>query len=330
MNVFWLGLMLVFAGGAMQGSFILPQKYMRGWAWEQGWLLYSIAAMIFFPWLLVTLLVPEPGMVYANVGAGVVTRTALFGAGWGVGSVLFGLGVSRVGMALGFAIIISLTAAVGSVVPMAIQQPEKLASTQGLMLMSGLAAVIAGIVLCAKAGSLKETATRGQGYTRGLAICVASGIASPMMNFAFSFGRPIQEEAARLGAGPAVASIAIFAVAISAGFFLNGGYCLYLLRRNRSWQTTPPGARYTLYALVMGFLWLFGMFFYGVGASQLGESGASVGWALFMTVMVLVANFWGLVTGEWKGAPRQSFGYLGAGLAVMIAALVIIATGARA
>jgi len=42
------------------------------------------------------------------------------------------------------------------------------------------------------------------------------------------------------------------------------------------------------------------------------------------------ANFWGLVTGEWKGAPRRVYGYLGAGLSVMIAALVIIALGARA
>jgi len=41
------------------------------------------------------------------------------------------------------------------------------------------------------------------------------------------------------------------------------------------------------------------------------------------------AIFWGLATGEWKGAPRQSFGYLSAGLAVLIVALVITAAGAR-
>ncbi len=325
-----LGVLLVFAGGAMQGSFTLPQKYMRGWAWEKSWLLYSVAGMIVFPWLLVALLVPEPGAVYAGAGSGVVARTALFGAGWGIGSVLFGLGVARVGIALGFAIIISLTAALGSVVPLAVLQPEKMATTQGLLLIAGLAAVIGGIVLCAKAGALKESATRGRGFGRGLAICIASGIASPMFNFGFSFGKPIQDEAARLGAGPAVASIAVMAVAITAGFFFNAGYCLYLLGRNRTWKTAVPGWRYTLYAAVMGFLWLFGMFFYGVGASKLGQSGPSVGWALFMTVMVLMANGWGLVTGEWKGAPRQAFSYLAAGIVVMIAALVIIASGARA
>ena len=328
MEWFW-GVLLVLAGGAMQGSFTLPQKYMRGWAWEKSWLLYSVAGMIVFPWLLVALAIPEPAAVYSGAGSGVVARTALFGAGWGVGSVLFGLGVARVGMALGFAIIISLTSVLGSVVPMAIQQPDKLATTQGLLLIAGLAAVIGGIVLCARAGALKESATRGEGFGRGLAMCIASGILSPMFNLGFSFGKPIQDQAARLGAGPAVASIAVLAVAITAGFFFNAGYCLYLLGRNRTWKSEVPGLRYTLYAAVMGFLWLFGMFFYGVGASKLGPSGPSVGWALFMTFMVLVANSWGLATGEWKGAPRRAFGYLAAGLAVMIAALAIIA-GARA
>jgi peptidoglycan biosynthesis protein MviN/MurJ (putative lipid II flippase) len=133
----------------------------------------------------------------------------------------------------------------------------------------------------------------------------------------------------RRGAGAAVASIAVLGVAVSAGFVLNAGYCLLLLSRNRSWQSDAPALRYSLLAAVMALLWLVGMFCYGMGASKLGESGTSVGWALFMTIIVLVANFWGLVTGEWKGSPRRVFGYLGAGLAVLIAALVVIAGGAK-
>lgn len=328
MDWFW-GVLLVFAGGSMQGSWTLPMKYTRGWAWERTWLMYSVLAMIVFPWLLVMLLVPEAGAVYASAGAGVVARAALFGAGWGCGSVLFGLGVAQVGMALGFAVIISLTAAVGSVVPLAVQQPEKLASAQGLTLIGGLVAVIAGIILCAKAGALKETATRGEGLARGLAICVVSGVTSPMMNFAFSFGKSIQDEAVRRGAGAAVASIAVLAVAVSAGFVLNAGYCVLLLARNRSWASQAPALRYTVFAAVMALLWLVGMFCYGMGASKLGEAGTSVGWALFMTIIVLVANFWGLVTGEWKGSPRRAYGYLTAGLSVLIAALVVIAGGAQ-
>ncbi|MEK7407682.1 MAG: L-rhamnose/proton symporter RhaT [Acidobacteriota bacterium] len=333
MDLFWAGLLVVALGAAMQGSFALPQRFIRGWAWEKMWLAYSITAMVVIPWLLVAALIPQAPAAYANVGPAVVARTALFGMGWGIGSVLFGLGIARVGMALAFAIIISLTAAVGSVVPLAVLHPDQVLTRRGGLLFLGLTVAIAGVALCSKAGALKEAGAavpRG-GFARGLAICIASGIASPMMNFSFAFGTPISEEAVRLGASAVYASFAIFAIAVSSGFLINAGYCLYLLKRNASWPAREPGAgpRNTLCAAAMGVLWLFGFFFYGFGATWLGGYGAILGWPIFMTVMVLVANFWGVATGEWKNAPPRVLRLLAAGIVVLIAALAVIAAGAQ-
>lgn len=327
---FWTGLLFILAGGAMQGSFTIPQKFLRGWSWEAGWLLYSCAGMALFPWLLVAVIIPHPFEVYANVGFAPLGLAALFGAGWGIGSVLFGLGVASVGTALAFAIIISLTAAVGSIVPLAVLHTDQLGTWRGAMLFLGLAIVIAGVALCSKAGMLKETALyqkRTGAFTRGLAICVASGMASPMFNFSVAFGEPISREAARLGANPANASIAILAVAISSGFLINAGYCVHLLVKNKSWKTPHPvGLSLTL---LMGFLWMFGMFFYGIGQTRLGPYGPILGWPVFMTVIVLIANLWGILTGEWHGAGRKAFGYLAAGNALMIGALMVIAWGGQ-
>jgi len=337
MEVSWAGLLVVALGAAMQGSFALPQKFIRGWAWEKMWLVYSITAMIALPWLLIMTAIPEAWWAYPGVPGGVIARTALFGAGWGVGSVLFGLGIARVGMALAFAIIISLTAAVGSIVPLAVLHPEQLATRRGLLLFAGLAVVVIGVGLCSRAGAMKEAAagrpaTARGGFGRGLAICIASGIASPMMNFSFAFGGPIAEETRRLGSGPAAANFAVFAIAVSAGFVINAGYCLYLLARNRSWSSGEAGRGLsnTLLAIAMGALWLFGFYFYGSGAAWLGSYGPIVGWPVFMTVMVLVANFWGLATGEWKQAPPQARRLLKLGIAVLIAALIVIGAAAQA
>ncbi len=329
MDSFWVGLLAVVAGAAMQGSFALPQKFVRGWPWEKSWLFYSISGMILCPWLLVGLVIPRAAEVYSNVSGSVLASTALFGAGWGIGSVLFGLGLAAVGLALGFAIIISLTAALGTLVPMAVLHPEQLMSYRGAMVIAGLFVVIGGVVLCSRAGALKDGgASSGRGnFTRGLIICIASGVMSPMLSFGFAFGTPISAEAARLGADPANASIAIFAIAISSGFLVNAGYCVYLLARNKTWRKGLPAdrARNLACTLAMGFLWLFGFFLYGLGATGLGELGSSVGWAIFMTTMVVVANLWGVLTGEWKNADRRAFRYLGGGLAMMVSALVVIA-----
>ena len=60
----------------------------------------------------------------------------------------------------------------------------------------------------------------------------------------------------------------------------------------------PGSSRNFLLVGSMGAMWLAGMTLYGMGASRLGKIGSSIGWALVMSLMVLIANLWGLSTGE--------------------------------
>ena len=333
MSSFSIGLLIVLAGAVLQGSWALPQKFVRGWAWERMWLLYSVAAMIVFPWLFVSLMIPHAGDVFSSVSTGVLVRTALFGAGWGLGSVLFGLGIASLGLALGFAIIISLTAALGTLVPLAVLQPERFTFERGGMLILGLLVVVAGVALVSKAGAIKDAgaSTAKGNFTRGLIICIASGIASPMFSFGFAFGTPIQTQAASLGADRDYASIALLAVITTAGFVVNAAYCIYLLARNKSWSQGLNADRYRNLGctVAMGFMWILGFFLFGIGSTQMGPLGTSVGWAILMTTMVLVANVWGLLTGEWKNVDKRAFRYLGAGLTMLVVALVVIGMSAQ-
>lgn len=332
----WSGMLLVALGGAFQGSFTMPQKYVRGWAWEKTWLLYSVFGMIVFPWLGVAMLIPHAATVYSMSRGEALLRTALFGFGWGVGSVLFGLGIVRVGLAMAFAIIISLAAGTGSLVPLAVLHPDNVLSKQGGYLILGLLLVGVGLFLYSRAGALREATGRMAGfaattsYRQGILICVASGVLSALINFSFVFGDPIAAEATRQGALPGSASLAIFAFAVAAGFLANAGYCVYLLVRNQSWQGQIPAStkRNGLFAVAMGALWVLGYIMYGRGIALLGEPGAAIGWPLFMIVMVAVANLWSVVSGEWRGAGRQAHYYLASGMSVMLLALLVIAAGA--
>lgn len=329
MSSFGVGLAIVLAGAFLQGSWALPQKFVRGWAWEKMWLLFCVIALVILPWLLVSVVIPSPCQVYENVSGDILLATALFGAGWGVGNVLFGLAVASVGIALAFAIIISLTSALGMLIPLVISHPDQIATPRGVTLIGALLLVIVGVALCSRAGALKDAksdAVAKVNFTRGLLICIGSGVTSPMMNFAFTFGKPVQDQAAIQGAHPGAASIALLAVAVAAGFAVNAGYCLYLLAKNRTWGKGAPADRARNLACVaaMGAMWLFGFFLYGIGSTSLGDMGTVIGWPILMTTMVLVANLWGLVTGEWKNADRRAFRYLGAGLAIMVGALIMM------
>ena len=44
-----LGLALVLFAGFFQGSFMAPSKWMRGWDWENYWLIFAITAYLGLP-----------------------------------------------------------------------------------------------------------------------------------------------------------------------------------------------------------------------------------------------------------------------------------------
>jgi hypothetical protein len=64
-----------------------------------------------------------------------------------------------------------------------------------------------------------------------------------------------------------------------------------------------------------------GMALYGIGANRLGRLGPSLGWAILMSSMVLVANALGVLSGEWRSAPRRAMRQLAVGLALLLVAI---------
>jgi len=330
------GIAWILLGGFLSGSFALPMKRMLGWRWENTWLVYALFAMVVLPWAWAGVTVPQLGLVYRQAPVSTLAAVALFGLGWGVGATLFGLGIDRVGMALGFAVILGISASFGALLPLAILQPAQLATRQGMALLTGMATVILGIILCAHAGRLREretspsTETPGRsGFGWGLIICIFSGIFSAMLNFGFVFGKKLQEVTLSLGAGPAMSANSLWSLTLTAGFVANAAYCVYLLRRNRSWSLFSKPQSPTkcwLGGVLMGLLWFSGVVTYGIGASRLGPLGGSLGWPLYMAMLIITANVWGAMTGEWKGASRRSSGYAWLGMAVLVAAIYVISS----
>jgi len=335
-SAFGVGLAFVLLGGVFQGSFTLPMKRMPGWRWENTWLIYSVVGMVALPCLLVAVTVSQPVAVLKLTSTSAILEVALFGFGWGVGSTLFGLGIDRVGMGLGFAIILGVTASLGSLLPLAILNPQRLLSRQGYALMGGLILVLAGIVLCSIAGGRREREAaktkqrEGSQFWLGLVLCIASGVFSPMLNFSFVFGKELQELTLKSGARPQMASNLVWALALGAGFVANAGYCLFLLRKNRTWgvfgHASAPST-YWLGSFLMGFLWFAGIVVYGIGAAGLGALGGVIGWPLFMAMIIITANVWGALAGEWKGSPWTTQAYSWSGIALLLLAIGIISRG---
>src|SRR5579862_5757992 len=303
------GILMILMGAFASGSFGLFLKRSWKWEWEHVWLIYSFFGMLLIPWVLGLATVPGLLQVLASANAGDLTRVFLYGLGWGIGAVLYGLALKFVGLALSYAIVMGLTAAVGSLAPLILLHRQELPTLRGLLIVGGVALIVLGVVSSSWAGYLKtkvlsHSAAPDQGQPRhrfvpGLIAAILSGVLSPMLNLSFAYGRPLAERAAQNGAAPLFATNIIWVVALSAGFIANAAYCSYLIVRNHSGEVLLTHRKEYGVALIMALVWSAGYIFYGIGGSSLDDLAAVVGWPLMSTMTILSASFWGAISGEW-------------------------------
>ena len=326
------GIILLVIAGVMNGSFTLPMKFTRQWAWENTWLVWTIWALVIFPPVMTLATVPELHAVYASVASDVIVTVAACGAGWGISQVFFGLAVESVGIALAFSVILGISAAVGSVVPLIRSHREQIFTTAGLEVLGGVTLVIVGVGICAAAGRRREAA-QGQSLDsnkasvmRGLLYCVISGVGSALVNIGFTSGPALLEAAERLGASKQWAPNAIWLPLMLAGAIPNLIYCIYLVRKNRTGNRFAKHATGSYYILagIMAVFWFGSTLMYGIAAGDLGLLGTVLGWPLFMSLIVITASIWGVLTGEWKGSGKRPLQIMYGGIAVLILAIIVL------
>lgn len=320
----------------MNGSFTLPMKFTRQWAWENTWLAWTIFALGIFPPLLTLSTVPRLGEIYSQAGAAAIIIPAACGTGWGVGQVFFGLAVDAVGIALAFSVILGTAAAVGSLIPLIDQHREKILTGGGLLVLLGIALVLAGVGVCAVAGRKREAAL-GQGpggkpsVSKGLLFCLFSGLGSALVNFGLAYGGPLITAARNAGASPLWAPNAVWLPLMCAGGVPNLIYCIHLMQKNRTGGKfgTSGTAHYWILAAVMAFFWFGSTVMYGISTVNLGELGTVLAWPLFMSLIVITASVWGVATGEWKSAGRQPLVVMFAGVGVLVVAIFVLSVAGR-
>src|SRR5262249_45660895 len=150
------GMSLIVASSVLNGLWAYPMKLVKTWRWENIWFLFGLFGLVLLPWITAWTTVPQLFSVYSAVPSGLIAAVAALVCGWGVGSLLFGLGVPALGLALGYALIIGTTAVLGTVVPALLVSSELLATNHGLKLLMGLVTIVAGLASFSVAGKRRD------------------------------------------------------------------------------------------------------------------------------------------------------------------------------
>jgi L-rhamnose-H+ transport protein len=336
-----IGITLGILAGVLLGTFALPMKKIKTWQWEHTWVMYSFWGTILLPLILALFTVPNLFAVYTQTPTSILVVVLLFGVGWGVANIAYGIGLKMVGLAIGTAIVLGLNNAIGTILPIIIYKPGQFLQPVGLTITTGVLVMILGIIICAIAGSKRDKilnlptsesskATKKSSFGKGLIICLVAGSFGPLFNFALISGKPMEAIAVKLGTNPVNASNPTWIIALSGGFIITLIYCIYLFKTNKNFKlfsASGTGINW-IYTLLMGLGWYGGVAIYGMAVTKLGNLGASLGWPIIQSMAVGSGNFWGIVTGEWKGTGKLPLRYMFSGLGLLLVGIIIIGIAA--
>ncbi len=327
------GFALVFVAAVAGGALAVPLKKRVVFELENIYIPSTFIMMLFLPLLMAVFVLPHWTQAIRAAGVETVLAGAAYGFGWGIGAILFGYGVTFAGMSVGFAIIMGVNTAIGSILPFVVKARGQLLTPGGVVILAGIAGCMIGVAVCGKAGALRERketlAVQPRGFGVAVLICVASGVLSSCANLGFAFTSKVGSEAILWGASPVFSTLAswlpvFWGAAVSLFIWFAG-----LQLKKGTWRKNiGSGAAHDwAMGLLMGVIWFVATIPYGMGAYYLGRLGTSAGWALNIAFSLLVANVFGFATHEWAGAPRQSLRTLYSGLGILIVAIALLAAG---
>lgn len=342
-----LGLLFHSIGGFSSGSFYMPFKKVKGWAWESYWIVGGFFSWLIVPPIAAYLTIPGFAEIIAAAAPTIKAFTYSMGLLWGIGGLTYGLGVRYLGMSLGNSITLGFCSAFGALVPPIyynfnpaegkVSFGEMAASSGGQLVLLGVVVCITGIVLLGKAGLLKEKdfavghedKDKDFNLIKGLVIAVISGILSSFFNFGIEAGKPMAEEAVRLGFNPLFQNNVTYVVLLWGGLTTNFIWCMYLNYTNKTFgdytNKNTPISKNVLFSAIAGTMWFLQFFFYGMGESKLGNGASS--WILHMATIILTANFWGFYLKEWTGVSKKTFRVFLIGISLMLLSIVLVGIG---
>lgn len=322
------GILLATFSGICNGLFTAPMKMERRWKWENIWFGFIVVSCLLMPAAIVLPTVRNLGVVFANAPSRAVYSALGFGFAWGFGAICFGRSVDSLGVSIANSLVIGLSSALGSLVPVFLTGGVRINSQQAT-LFAGVLVFLLGVWLCGKAGRLRDGAqsSTAKASPKGYFFAIGAGVMSAVFNIGYALALPIADAGVRLGHSRFEATNCIWFLMLAAGALPNIAYCWLLMIRSGSGRLllTAPLGRSVAIVAVMGLLWGGSIFLYGAATPRLGSIGVSIAWPLSLAVGLLIANLMGFLLGEWRGAGPKASRTMNLGILTLLCAITLCA-----
>jgi L-rhamnose-H+ transport protein len=242
----FLGVLFHWLGGLASGSFYVPYRGVKKWAWEVYWLVGGFFSWIIAPWILASINTRDLVGVLGETSASTFGWTWFWGAMWGLGGLTFGLTMRYLGMSLGMAVALGYCAAFGTLMPPIFHGEfvgQVLGTASGRIILLGVGVCLAGIAVAGWAGMSKEREMTDEqkkstikefNFTKGILVATFSGVMSACFAYALDAAAPIAEASLARGTPPIWTGLPKLIVVLLGGFTSNFIWCAILNVRNRT------------------------------------------------------------------------------------------------
>ncbi len=239
----FLGVFFHWLGGLASGSFYVPYRGVKKWAWEVYWLVGGFFSWIIAPWVLALTQTNDLLAVLRETPLGTLGWAYFWGAMWGLGGLTFGLTMRYLGMSLGMAVALSYCSAFGTLMPPLFEGTlvQKFSTPSGHWILFGILVCLLGIVVTGWAGMSKDRemseekkreAIKEFNFWKGILVATFSGIMSASFAYGLNAAQPIAELSAQHGTTTLWTGLPKLCVVLLGGFTSNFIWCVLLNVRN--------------------------------------------------------------------------------------------------
>jgi L-rhamnose-H+ transport protein len=363
----FLGVFFHWLGGLASGSFYVPYRGVKKWAWEVYWLVGGFFSWIIAPWVLASMNTNDLLAVLRDAPLESLLWAYFWGAMWGLGGLTFGLTMRYLGLSLGMAVALGYCAVFGTLMPPIFHGEfigKVLGTRSGLVILVGVGVCLLGIVIAGLAGRSKEKemteeqkreTIREFNFSRGILVATFSGVMSACFAYGLDAAAPIAVLSGNHGTEQLWTGLPKLCVVLLGGFTSNFIWCAALNVRNKTGyqyfsptlRSSPPvqvdgaiplhgsaDSREDRVPMVRNYLFsaLAGLvwymqFFFYTMGETQMGSYKFSSWTIHMASIIIFSSLWGIALHEWRDSSRATKVKLAIGLGTLIFSTLIVGYG---
>ena len=320
--LFKSNMLLIILAGLMNGSFVIPARYIKNIVNEEIWFYHSIIGLAIIPWIILAITLPSALHHYLFLQPTILIFIIFSGLIFGLGQICFSYAIESIGVALSFTINLGIGVTIGSL--FVVFYKTTFFTLQAYLVILAVFLILLSLIIYYYAGKNSQERQylkyqKSSHYRTGWLLASLAGVASGLQNITFVTVAFYTKTQFQISNSFWVWPPFLFAAAIAMFF----GF-LYRIKRNPANKLQFLGIKSTLLIAIMGLFFTGSLALYSGGMNKLTHQQQIIGWPAFMITIILTSQIWGWLYSKVSGVALRNKLFMICSVMLLVIAIIIL------